>query len=250
MSGKYWEAKTGRKIFETKDRDINSSVETMRIISYRSDDREIAVYDLNTGNKIRSLSSTAKGYGYAYFLQKGKYLSANAEKTRYIWNVETGKIVFTETGITEVPSTWIYETENGNILVVYNSKDSDEVGLWNADNWEKIATFKTHAGGVYGASLSKNGKFLSTGGNKDGRALLWDVNNQSKIHTFDGHSGLVFQYMAEDKGIYITRGYEDKKTIFRDLKTGDKLFELSCRAESSRIFVRWRKPVFGCCLQR
>lgn len=226
-----WESKTGRKIFEVKDRDMSYSYETMRAVSYKNNDREIAVYDLNTGNKIRTLSSPAKGYGYLYFLQKGKYLCGNFEKTRYLWDVDTGKIVFSETGVTDYPWFWIYETKNGNILISNNSKDSDEAGLWNTDNWEKIGAYKSHSGGVYGVSLSKDGKLLSTSGSKDGRAILWDVNNRSKIHTFEGHSGLVFQSLYEDRGLYMTSGYEDKKRIFWDLKTGDKLFTLSCKAD-------------------
>ena len=229
-----WEAKTGRKLFDIKNYEISINNETMRFLTYNNynnSDSAIGIYDLNTGNKIRMLQGTnPKGYSSPYFFEKGKYVEFTADKTRYLWDMDTGKMVINQTCLNDYPRFWIYETPKGNIFISY-CKDFDEVVLRNTKNWEKIGTYKGHVGGVSDSWLSKDGKFLSTGGNKDGKAILWDVESQNKIHTFEGHSGRVYGSLFEKQNVFLTMGYDDKKMILWDVKTGNEILNVSCQKD-------------------
>lgn len=233
-----WETQTGRKLFEVKELDISFDSDSMRVLTYHHDKREIVVYDVNTGNKLQSFTDGTKGFGYTSFQYKGKYVSSYSGKTRYFWDVNSGRLIMKQTGVTDAPWFYMYEhnknKEKMNVLVSYG-KDFDAVELWNASNWEKIGSFKGHTGGVSSASLTSKGQ-LVTAGQKDGKALLWDVQDQSIIHTFGGYTGSLYGYIYDDPNLFILHAYNEKKIVIWDAKSGNKLMTLNGGKEMPGIY--------------
>ena len=56
------------------------------------------------------------------------------------------------------------------------------VRLWEAPSGQQLAKLEGHTAGVWGVSLSADGRLLASG-SFDGTARLWDASNGAHLHT-------------------------------------------------------------------
>jgi WD40 repeat protein len=71
--------------------------------------------------------------------------------------------------------------------MVLTASDDGTARLWDAQTGQEIRRFVGHAGQVFFADFSSDGKWIATGGD-DNTARMWDVQTGEEIRRFVGHT--------------------------------------------------------------
>ncbi len=195
-----------------------------KILASGSDDKQIKLWNMETGAEIRTLSGHDRSVISVCFSADGKILaSAGKDKKIKLWDVATGKEINTFTGHTD----WINSmsfSQDGKILVS-GSKDNT-IKLWNVETGKEIDTLFGHQGSVISISFSPDGKTLASG-SKDKTIKFWDVETGREIYTLFGHNGLVSSVRFSPDGKILASGSYDKTVKLWDLETGEEIRTLT-----------------------
>ncbi|MBE9179672.1 serine/threonine protein kinase [Oculatella sp. LEGE 06141] len=117
----------------------------------------------------------------------GSVISASADKTIKIWNLETGQVVRTLTGHTSFVNA-LAISPDGQTLV---SGGADRtIMIWNLETGEPLHTLNGDFGFINALSISFNGKLLASGGD-DGVVRIWDIATGAERNVLTGHSGAI-----------------------------------------------------------
>ena len=159
--------------------------------------QEIRLWDVNTGEHLRTLTGHISVVNYVVFNPYGKTIAsasghwqgyegiASAGEEIRLWDAHTGEHIKTLKGHKDVVSSVVFSPD-GNLLVSGDWYDwnwylssgtwSGEIRVWDAHTGEHIKTLKGHTGGVSSLAFSTDGKILASG-KTDGTILLWDFSN-------------------------------------------------------------------------
>jgi hypothetical protein len=150
-------------------------------------------------------------------------LSGGSDDTLKLWDVATGELLRTFTGMSDDPG------KAGNAYSVAFSPDGrralsggdNTLKLWDVATGKAIRTFEGHEDGVYSVAFAPDGKTaLST--SYDETFKLWDVAKGKLIRTFwKGHEADVISVAFAPDGKTALSGSRDKTLKLWDVATGE-----------------------------
>ena len=132
-------------------------------------------------------------------------VSHSETSTINVWNPETGEILTKFTGATEKGGRFmpIAFSPDTHLIASTNREDvdsnSESVIVWNVEQGNQIAHFTGHSSSIFSLCFSPCGRFLISGGRKDGTVCVWDTVNcqQLKMYTGYGTSCMIPSYSPE-----------------------------------------------------
>ena len=169
-------------------------------------DNIIKVLDTYSGASVAEI--TQENYvSTLAFSPDNQWLATSHSETATIniWHPETGKIFTKFTGDTEKSGRFmpIAFSPDAHLIASTSredvSGDGESVLVWNVEQETQIACLTGHTCSIYSLCFSPCGRFLASGGRRDGNVCVWDTVNyqQVKVYTVDGVSCMIPSYSPE-----------------------------------------------------
>jgi len=233
-----------------------------KILASGSLDQTVKLWDVATGNLLRTLAGHTGEVLSVAFSPDGKSLaSGGADKTIKFWDVATGReqkllvghrtrvtsLAFSSDGkllasggqdstvkVWEVTSGRTLETLAGHLDKVTSLSFSPDnktlasgswdytISLWHIGSGKKTRTLKGHSHEVLSVSFSPDGKWLVSG-SQDNTLKLWDVASGKALKTLEAHSDAVFSVAFSPDGKTIASGSEDSTIKLWNAASGKAL---------------------------
>jgi WD40 repeat protein/uncharacterized caspase-like protein len=197
--------------------------------------KEIILWDLQTGRKLRSFSGHTEPVTSLAFSPDGqKLLSGSRDETAILWDVATGKqlqVFSTEHLINCVA----FSPDGGKALV---GTARSEAVLWDISNGKRLGVFDCHTflghPMVLSVAFAPNGQqFLM--GLDSGTTILWDVTTGKETRRFIGHASPIRCVAFGPDSKELLTGAESKKVILWDAATGNQLKTLDTQATVNTV---------------
>jgi WD40 repeat protein/tRNA A-37 threonylcarbamoyl transferase component Bud32 len=149
-----------------------------RRLAAKDGNRKITLWDLETGERIRTIhGATGDIYGLAISPDGHHLASSGDDRMVRIWDCESGQERVTLRGHLDTVDFVAYSSDGQ--LIATASWDRT-VKLWDAATGRKVATLRGHTAGVWGVAFSPDGKRLASVG-EDGTVRLWDASTNWRI---------------------------------------------------------------------
>jgi len=179
-------------------------------------DGAIGLWNVETGELVRTLKKHTDRARQINFSPDGKYLASGSGGTIKLWNVETGKLIKTLGGhISDVAA--INFSPDGKYLA---SGSGGIIKLWNVETGELIRALEGHTHMVHSINFSPDGKYIASG-SQDGIIKLWNVETGKLIRTLEGHTDDIRSINFSPNGKYLASGSSDKTIKLWNVKTGE-----------------------------
>ncbi|KIK32064.1 hypothetical protein CY34DRAFT_195003 [Suillus luteus UH-Slu-Lm8-n1] len=172
------------------------------------------------------LASIETGHEYVYAVvyspdttliatggQDGPWAEEPTEASVKIWDAETGKLVATLKGHTDIVRCLAW-TKDGKTLISGSSDCS--IRIWNTTNWKQTAVLDEHTSVVYGIAISPNGRILASA-SWDNTARLWNLENGQPISSPIQHTDEVNCVSFSAGGKQLATGCDDKNAYIWDV---------------------------------
>ncbi|ACK68582.1 WD-40 repeat protein [Gloeothece citriformis PCC 7424] len=153
-----------------------------------SGDNTIKLWNLETGEQIRTLKGHEETVTSVSFSPDGKTLASwSYDKTIKLWNLETGQEIRTLTGHDYYVNSVSFSPDGK----IWASGSVDKtIKLWNLETGQEIRTLTGHDYYVNSVSFSPDGKTLASG-SQDGTIKVWNLETGKEIRTLKGHDNSV-----------------------------------------------------------
>ncbi|NPV52946.1 MAG: WD40 repeat domain-containing protein [Firmicutes bacterium] len=192
-----------------------------KILASGSTDSTIILWDVATGNKIRTLSAKTRFSSFApqsAFSPDGKILaSVMGREALILWDIATGN----KNTLYESTATFdVAFSPDGKAIA--NGSNDKGISLWDVQTGKKIKTLKGHLGALYSVRFSPNGNTLAAA-SEDRSIVFWDVKTGNKVKTFKGHSAGLYSIAFSPDGKTLASAGVDKSIILWDVTTGNRI---------------------------
>ncbi|MEG4107485.1 nSTAND1 domain-containing NTPase [Microcoleus sp. S13_C5] len=191
-----------------------------RMLASASHDNTVKLWDVATGNEIKTLTGHTSSVNGVSFSPDGKMLaSASKDHTVKLWDTATGKQIKTLTGHTNEVNRVSFSPD-GKMLA--SASNDQTVRLWDTATGKEIKTLTRHNGWVWGVSFSHDGKMLASASH-DKTVKLWDTATGKEIKTLTGHTKEVWgvSFSPDDK--MLASASNDKTVKLWDTATGKEI---------------------------
>lgn len=190
-----------------------------------SDDKTIKLWNLASGQEIRTLEGHSNWIWTVAFSPDSKILaSGSADKTIKLWNLETGKLIRTLQGNSDGVTSVAFSPD-GKILASSSASKDMKIKLWNLKTGKLIRTLEGHRNGVPSVVFSPDGKTLASG-SWDKTIKLWNLETGKLIRTLDGNAESILSVAFAPDGVTLASGSKDKTIKLWNLKTGKLIHTL------------------------
>jgi small GTP-binding protein len=177
-----------------------------RILASPSDDFTIKLWDLQTGQLLRTfVGHTGDVRGVAWSPDGRVLASGGADKTIRLWDVQTGKPLQTLSGHTnDIQS--VAWSPDGRVLA---SGGADKtIRLWDAQTGEPLRKLTGHTNYLTRIEWSPDGQNLASG-SYDHTVRLWDTRTGKLLHTLTGHSDPVLDVKwSPDGKVFVSSSHD------------------------------------------
>ena len=185
---------------------VNFSPDGKTLVS-GSDDKTIKLWDVETGQEIRTLKGHDSDVWSVNFSPDGKTLvSGSRDNTIKLWDVETGQEIRTLKGHDFYVAS-VNFSPDGKTLV--SGSADNTIKLWDVETGQEIRTLKGHDFYVRSVNFSPDGKTLVSG-SWDNTIKLWNVETGQEIRTLKGHDNSVTSVNFSPDGKTLVSGSADK----------------------------------------
>src|SRR5579871_2166748 len=178
-----------------------------RTLATGSSDLTVRLWDVQTGQTLRTLKGHSGEVGSVAFAPNGRTLATGSnDHTVQLWDVQTGQTLRTLKGHSgEVGS--VAFAPNGRTLAT--GSNDHTVQLWDVQTGQTLRTLEGHSGSVYSVAFAPNGRTLATGSN-DRTVRLWNMQTGQELQTLEGHSGTVYGVGFAPEGHTLATGSHDR----------------------------------------
>ena len=180
----------------------------------------IKVWDVQRGMSVTQIETA---WSHFTFSSDSRWLATSYRETATIniWHPETGEILTKFAGEAEKGGRFmpIAFSPDTHLIVSTGREETDSSGesvfVWNVEQGEQIARFTGHTRSIYSLCFSPCGRFLTSGGRKDGTVYVWDMVNdqQTKGYTGYGAACMIPAYSPEGTLRATTISYD---AMFKD----------------------------------
>ena len=156
-----------------------------RLLASGSLDKTIRLWDVATGQLVRTLEGHTNSVWSVAFSPDGRLLASAAEdQTIRLWDVQTGQLLRILEGHTE--EIWDVAFSPDGRLLASGSLDNT-IRLWDAASGQLVRTLEGHTNSVRSVAFSPDGRLLASGSD-DSTVRLWDVQTGRLLRTLEGHT--------------------------------------------------------------
>ena len=189
-------------------------------------DRLVRVWGINgeTAENTATLSGhTGEVHALAYHPSGAALVSASADQTAIVWDLETGEDALTLRGHTDDVLDVAFN-HDGTLLATASADTTTRI--WNAANGRSLLILRGHDGPINSVAFSPSGDQLVTASD-DRTAIVWDVASGEELFTLSGHTAGVTAAVFTPDGRRLITGSADGVLIVWDAASGRELFVLS-----------------------
>ncbi len=158
-----------------------------QILATGSYDATIIIWDIETGEKLRTLRGHTSGIRALQF-DDTKLISGSLDRTLKVWNWRTGECMSTYQGHTEGIIALHFD---GNLLA--SGSVDKSVKIWNFED-KSTFSLKGHKDWVNAVKVDIPSRTVFSASD-DCTVKLWDLDTKEAIRTFEGHVGQVQQVL-------------------------------------------------------
>lgn len=160
-------------------------------------------------------------------------VSASADKTIKIWNLNPGKIISTLKGHTDTVRA-IALSQDGKILV--SGSGDSTIKVWNFQTFEMIRTINPGSGPVWSVAMNSDGQTLVSG-TEDGSIQIWNYHTGQLLRIIQAHESRVFSVAISPDGETLATGGLDKNIKIWNLYTGELIQAIAQHNDAVRSVV-------------
>lgn len=181
-----------------------------------SRDRQIKIWDLATGNLIRSFDGDGSAVWSVTYNSDGSRLAAGTSYWRILmWNLKTGELVRT---VEHDASVWSVAISKDGKTLASGSGDKT-TKLWDIATGRLVYNFPDHSESVYAVALSPDGKIVVSA-SQDKTMTIVDTESGRLLKTIEGHDGGVRSIAISRDGKFLVSGSYDGMVKIWDLGSG------------------------------
>lgn len=193
-----------------------------------SEDHTIKVWELSTGQEIRTLAGHAGFFVRSIAIRPdGELLASAGDDIIKLWDLKTGEEIRTLSGHSSVIQRLVFSPD-GKVLI--SAGNDTTIKIWNPDNGQVMRTI----GGnhlIEALSISSDGQTIASGDGDLKAKLysvkLWNFNTGEEIRTFSGHSNTIRAIAFSPDGQLLASGSCDKTIKIWQVETGQLLYTLT-----------------------
>jgi WD40 repeat protein len=191
-----------------------------RAVVSGSDDGAVRIWDMATGQALRTLEGHRKGVNAVAVSRDGqRVVSASDDGMVRVWDLASGRLLLALEG----HSGWVdaVAVTPDSRLVVSGSSDRT-VCVWDLATGRALRILKGHRGWVLGVAVSPDGRH-AVSCSDDSTVRVWDLATGNALHTLEGHGGWVWAVAFSPDGKRVVSGSEDGTVRVWDPATGAPL---------------------------
>jgi WD40 repeat protein/uncharacterized caspase-like protein len=273
---KIWDVKTGRELRSFRANQVPMAAEFApdgRLIATIGTMGQTSLWDVQSGNKVRDLTSSPLGAFTAPTVKPGQMptmpnaADLAAMMTNMIGTMSAGTMNQNITSLAFSADGRILATggveSKANIDLAgmmsammsgkqpkKGSKTPDpndmfkdlkievvgQVRLWDVASGREIGAIKGHGRGVSKVAFSRDGKLLASGAT-DNTIKIWDVATRTELKTLTGHTAGIESIDFTPDGRLLASASDDGSTFLWDTKTGEHLLTMISLDDGSEWMV-------------
>ena len=169
-------------------------------------DDNIKIWDTHRGTCLTEITTETAPSTLAFSPNSRWFATSHSEIASInVWCPETGEMLTKLTGDAEKSGRFMpIAFSPGTHLIASTGREKadsngESVLLWNVERGDQIARFTGHTSSIYSLCFSPCGRFLASGGRKDGTVCVWDTADCQQIAEYIGYGSacMVASYSPE-----------------------------------------------------
>jgi len=185
-------------------------------------DRTARLWDLATGETIRTFSGHTGAIDGLAFSPDGKTLITGGDQTVRLWDVATGEELQVFSGHTAGVGDVEFSPDGQSII---SSSGDQTARIWDVASGQTLHVLTGHSSYLTRVTYSPDGKYVLTSSGDD-TARLWDTATGDEVRIFTGHSEDVSAIAYSPDGQYIATGDAQTARLW-EVATGQVVREFS-----------------------
>ena len=191
------------------------------------------IFDVRSGRVLRatSIPVAPKDLTHSSFNPNwSRVVVGTIEGNATVWDTETGKLLLTLSGHTDVVEDVAYSPDGTRIATASYDQTAK---IWDALTGKDLLTLRGHSDAIIRINYSADGTRLATG-SKDGTARVWDTTTGKQLFALSNGDWVTGVHFSRDGTRILTTSLSRGGRVW-DVQTGQELTELLGHTG----FIRW-----------